>query len=91
MNAANDRSGRTVRITVKVRPDEYDQFVCHVRNIGSNLSAFFRESAEKAMKEEDRIGLASPSSIKTDTRVHAITETNVSETSLSHQRRWAPK
>jgi hypothetical protein len=59
MNAAKDRSGRTIRITVKVRPDEYDKFFSHVRDIGSNLSAFFRESAVKAMKEEeDRTGLA---------------------------------
>jgi hypothetical protein len=53
MNATKDRSGRTVRITVKLRPDEYD----NVRDIGSNLSTFFRESAEKAMKEEGRRGL----------------------------------
>ena len=58
MNAAKDRSGRTIRITVKVHPDEYDKFLSHVRDIGSNLSAFFRKSAEKAMKEDDRTGLA---------------------------------
>jgi hypothetical protein len=58
MSAAKKRSGRTIRITVKVRPDEYDKFSCHVRDIGSNLSAFFRESAEKAMNEEDRTGFA---------------------------------
>ena len=58
MNAAKDRSGRTIRISVKVRPDEYDKFFSHVRDIGSNLSTFFRESAEKAMEEEGRTGLA---------------------------------
>ena len=64
MNAAKERSGRTIRITVKLRPDEYDKFICHVRDIGSNLSAFFRESAAKAMKEH-RKGLAPHSSIGT--------------------------
>jgi hypothetical protein len=49
MKATKEKSGRTVRITVKVRPDEYDEFTSHVRDIGSNLSAFFRESAAKAM------------------------------------------
>jgi hypothetical protein len=56
MSATKDKSDRTVRITVKVRPDEYDKFVCHVRDIGSTMSAFFRESAEKAMQEQDRAG-----------------------------------
>jgi hypothetical protein len=65
MNAAKERSGRTIRITVKVRPDEYEKFLCHVRQIGSNFSAFFRESAAKAMKEEDRAGLATDPSIDT--------------------------
>jgi hypothetical protein len=55
MSAAKDKSDRTVRITVKVRPDEYDKFFRHVRHIGSTMSAFFRESAAKAM-QQDRAG-----------------------------------
>jgi hypothetical protein len=66
MSAAKDRSGRTVRITVKVRPDEYDKFFSHVRHIGSNLSEFFRQSATKAMKE-DRTGLGSHASSRHET------------------------
>ena len=46
------RSACTVRITVKLRPDEYDELFRHVREIGSTMSAFFRESAAKAMKGE---------------------------------------
>jgi hypothetical protein len=64
MTAAKDRSDRTVRITVKVRPDEYDKFSRHVRHLGSNMSAFFRESAEKAMQEQIGAGLAALSSIR---------------------------
>jgi hypothetical protein len=62
MMAAKYTSDRTVRITVKVRPDEYDKFCRHVHNLGSNLSAFFRESAVKAMQEYDRASLAALSS-----------------------------
>ena len=69
MNATKEKSGRTIRITVKLRPDEYDKFICHVREIGSNLSAFFRESAAKAMKE-NRTGLAPHSSIGTKKSAH---------------------
>jgi hypothetical protein len=64
MIAARDTSDRTVRITVKVRPDEYDKFCRHVRHLGSNLSAFFRESAEKAMQEQDKASLAALPSIR---------------------------
>jgi hypothetical protein len=42
----------TVRITVKLRPEEYDELFRHVREIGSTMSAFFRDSATKAMKGE---------------------------------------
>ena len=52
MNATKEKSGRTIRITVKLRPDEYHEFFCHVRRIGSNLSAFFRESAAKATRSD---------------------------------------
>jgi hypothetical protein len=92
MSRPQDRSGRTVRITVKLRPDEYDKFFCHVRLIGSNMSAFFRESAAKAM-EKDRAGPALHSSIRHETDVHvdAVAGPNVSETSLNYQRPWASK
>jgi hypothetical protein len=46
-----------VRIVVKLRPDQYDQLVRHVREIGSTMSAFLRESAARVMKE----GASSPS------------------------------
>jgi hypothetical protein len=35
---------------VKLRPGEYDELFRHVREIGSTMSAFFREGAVKAMK-----------------------------------------
>jgi hypothetical protein len=44
----------TVRVIVKLRPDQYDELIeliRHVREIGSTMSAFFRDSAAKAMKE----------------------------------------
>jgi hypothetical protein len=68
MIAARGRSDRTIRITVKVRPDEYDKFCRHVRDLGSTLSAFFRESAEKAMREQDKVSLAEHVERK---RIHA--------------------
>jgi len=47
MNATKEKLGRTIRITVKLRPDEYHEFFCHVRRIGSNFRppdiADFRE------------------------------------------------
>jgi hypothetical protein len=49
MADARDKSACTVRITVKLRPDEYDAMFRHVRQVGSTMSAFFRESAAKAM------------------------------------------
>jgi hypothetical protein len=70
MSASKNRSGRTVRITVKLRPDEYDAFCCHVRHIGSNMSAFFRESAEKAMQEQDWASIAVGPSIQHDRGAH---------------------
>jgi hypothetical protein len=39
-----------VRIAVKLRPDQYDELLRYVREVGS-MSAFFRESAVKAMRE----------------------------------------
>jgi hypothetical protein len=35
----------------KLRPSEYDEISAHVREIGSTMSAFFRESALKATRE----------------------------------------
>ena len=46
-----NNSGCTVRVIVKLRPDQYDELIRHVREIGSTMSAFFRDSAAKAMKE----------------------------------------
>jgi hypothetical protein len=46
-----DKVGLTVRITVKLRPDEYDELFRHVCRIGTTMSAFLRESAARAIKE----------------------------------------
>jgi hypothetical protein len=47
-----DKVGLTVRITVKFRPDEYDELFRHVCRIGTTMSAFLRESAARAIQEE---------------------------------------
>jgi hypothetical protein len=52
MSDMANNSGCTVRVIVKLRPDQYDELIRHVREIGSTMSAFFRESATKAMKED---------------------------------------
>jgi len=52
MTDTGGKSACTVRITVKLRPDEYDELFRHVSEIGSTMSAFFRESAARAMKQE---------------------------------------
>jgi hypothetical protein len=52
MTDTDDKVGLTVRITVKLRPDEYDELFRHVCRIGSTMSAFLRESAVKAIREE---------------------------------------
>jgi hypothetical protein len=49
-----NNSGCTVRVIVKLRPDQYDELIRHVREIGPTMSAFLRESAVKAMKEGPR-------------------------------------
>jgi hypothetical protein len=52
MTDTNRKPACTVRVTVKLRPDEYDELFRHVRQIGSTMSAFFRESATMAMHEK---------------------------------------
>ena len=51
MKEAEDKSGGMVRIIVKLQPDQYDELFLDVREVGSTMSAFFRESALKAMRE----------------------------------------
>jgi len=51
MTDTEDKSTCTVRVTIKLRPGEYDELSRHVREIGSTMSAFLRESAVKAMKD----------------------------------------
>jgi hypothetical protein len=51
MKEAEDKSGGMVRITVKLRPDQYDELFQYVREVGSTMSAFFRDSAVKSMRE----------------------------------------
>jgi hypothetical protein len=48
----DEKSAGMVRITVKLRPDQYDEVFRHVREIGSTISAFCRESMAKAMREK---------------------------------------
>jgi hypothetical protein len=52
MTDTDDKAGLTVRITVNLRPDEYDELFRHVCRIGTNISASLRQSAAMAMKEE---------------------------------------
>jgi hypothetical protein len=51
MTEAEGKSVSMVRVTVKLRPDQYDELFQYVREIGSTMSAFFRESAVNAMRE----------------------------------------
>jgi hypothetical protein len=53
----SDAAGLTVRIIVKLRPNEYDQLFRHVSRLGSTMSAFLRESAARAIKEEQTVTL----------------------------------
>jgi hypothetical protein len=57
MTDMDHKVGLTVRVTVKVRPDEYDELFRHVCRIGSTMSAFLRESALRAIKEERPVAL----------------------------------
>jgi hypothetical protein len=57
MTETVDKVGLTVRITVKLRPDEYDELFRHVCRIGTTMSAFLRECAARAIKEERPIAL----------------------------------
>ena len=52
MTDAKDKSTGMVRIIVKLRHEQYDDLFRYVRQVGSTMSAFCRESAVKAMKEE---------------------------------------
>jgi hypothetical protein len=58
MTDADNKVGPTVRVIVKLRPDEYDELFRHVRRIRSTMSAFLRESASTAIKEELSLDLA---------------------------------
>jgi hypothetical protein len=57
MADTDDKTALTFRVTVKLRPDEYDELFRRVRRIGSTMSAFLRESAARAIKEERPIPL----------------------------------
>jgi hypothetical protein len=52
MPDTDQKGGLTVRIIVKLRPEEYDELSRHVRRIGTTMSAFLRESAARTIKEE---------------------------------------
>jgi hypothetical protein len=65
MSDSHDKVGLTVRVTVKLRPDEYDLIFRHVSRLGSTMSAFLRESAAKALKEEQTAPLNLPEQIPT--------------------------
>jgi hypothetical protein len=59
-----DKVGLTIRITVKLRPDEYDELFAHVCQIGSTMSAFLRDSAAKALSEHRQDRSCDPSFIE---------------------------
>jgi hypothetical protein len=61
MTDIDRKCGCTVRIVVKLRPEQYDQLVRHVREIGSTMSAFLRESAARVMKEGAYLPTRTPS------------------------------
>jgi hypothetical protein len=63
-----NNSGCTVGVIVKLRPDQYDELIRHVREIGSTMSAFFRESAAKAMKEDHSDRPTLPEELKSEGR-----------------------
>jgi hypothetical protein len=46
-----DTSAGLARIVVKLRPEQYDELSRHVREVGSTMSAFCRESIVKVMRE----------------------------------------
>jgi hypothetical protein len=46
MTDVDGKCGCTVRIVVKLRPDQYDQLVRHVREIGSTISVLARKRGE---------------------------------------------
>jgi hypothetical protein len=46
-----------MRVVVKLPAEQYNDLFRHVNAIGSTMSAFFRESAKKAMNEA---GLEAP-------------------------------
>jgi hypothetical protein len=58
MTETEAKSTCTVRVTVRLRPSEYDELYRQVHEIGSTMSAFFRESAVKAMKGGRRVSPA---------------------------------
>ena len=60
MTDTDDKAGLTVRVIVKLRPDEYDELFRHVRRIGSTMSAFLRESAATAIKEGQPVAFGLP-------------------------------
>ena len=48
-----DTSGGLVRIVVKLRPEHYDELSNDVREIGSTISAFCRETLVKALRTKE--------------------------------------
>ena len=53
MPDTDDKVGLTVRVTFKLRPDEYDEIFRHVCRIGTTMSAFLRNSAARAIKADE--------------------------------------
>jgi hypothetical protein len=49
MTEAEDKSVAMARVTVKLRPDQYDELFQYMREVGSTMSAFSRESSVKAI------------------------------------------
>jgi predicted DNA-binding protein len=51
MTDVKDKSAGLMRVVVRLPPEEYNNLFRYVSEIGSTMSAFVRESVEKAMKE----------------------------------------
>lgn len=51
-SSPQDTCAGMVRVVVRLRPEQYDELFRHARASGLTMSAFFRESALNAMREE---------------------------------------
>jgi hypothetical protein len=52
LHGCRHSSAGMVRVIVKLRPEQYDELFRHVREVGSTMSAFCRDSVVNAMRDE---------------------------------------